>query len=74
MNSLERWWSRRSDSERLAVIIIGGVAVLAIVGGIVYAIATGGIVVTVGGMTIFMGPATAGAPDLGVARRERAAG
>lgn len=58
MSSIERWWSGRSDGEKLALGIFGGLAVVATGGALAYAIATGGVVVASGETVILVGAAT----------------
>ena len=58
MSNLARWWSSRSDGEKLALGIVGGLAVVATGGALAYAIATGGVVVASGNTVILVGAAT----------------
>ncbi len=58
MSTLERWWSGRSDGEKLALGVVGGLAVLATGGALAYACATGGVVLVSGETVIFVGAAT----------------
>ena len=58
MNSIVRWWDGRSDGEKLAIGIIGGLVVVATGGALAYAIATGGVVVATGETVILIGAAT----------------
>lgn len=58
MSNIERWWSGRSDGEKLALGILGGLAVVATGGALAYAIATGGVVVASGETVILVGAAT----------------
>ena len=58
MSSIERWWSGRSDGEKLALGIVGGLAIVATGGALAYAIATGGVVVASGETVILVGAAT----------------
>lgn len=58
MSSIERWWSGRSDGEKLALGIVGGLAVVATGGALAYAVATGGVVVASGETVILVGAAT----------------
>jgi hypothetical protein len=58
MSSIERWWSGRSGGEKLALGIVGGLAVVATGGALAYAVATGGVVVASGETVILVGAAT----------------
>ncbi len=58
MSSIERWWSGRSDGEKLALGIVGGLAIVATGGALAYAVATGGVVVASGETVILVGAAT----------------
>lgn len=58
MSNLVRWWDGRSDGEKLALGIVGGLAVVATGGALAYAIATGGVVVASGETVILVGAAT----------------
>ena len=58
MSSIELWWSGRSDGEKLALGIVGGLAVVATGGALAYAVATGGVVVASGETVILVGAAT----------------
>ncbi len=58
MSNIERWWNGRSDGEKLALGIVGGVAIVATGGALAYAIATGGVVVASGETVILVGAAT----------------
>ena len=58
MSSIELWWSGRSDGEKLALGIVGGLAVVATGGALAYAVATGGVVVASGETVILVGTAT----------------
>jgi hypothetical protein len=58
MRNIERWWSGRSDGEKLALGIVGGLAIVATGGALAYAIATGGVVVASGETVILVGAAT----------------
>jgi hypothetical protein len=55
MSNIERWWSGRSDGEKLA---LGMLAIVATGGALAYAIATGGVVVASGETVILVGAAT----------------
>ncbi|MCP3169958.1 hypothetical protein [Myxococcus qinghaiensis] len=57
MSSLARWWERRSDGEKLALGIAGGIAVVATGGALAYAIATEGLIVASGGTLVVVGKA-----------------
>jgi len=57
MSSLARWWDRRSDGEKLALGIAGGIAVVATGGALAYAIATEGLIVASGGTLVVVGKA-----------------
>jgi hypothetical protein len=58
MSNIERWWSGRSDGEKLALGIVGGLAIVGTGGALAYAIATGGVVVASGETLILVGAAT----------------
>jgi len=58
MSNLNRWWAGRSENEKLALGIFGGLAVVATGGALAYAIATGGVVVASGETVILVGAAT----------------
>jgi hypothetical protein len=58
MSSIERWWSGRSGGEKLALGIVGGIAVVATGGALAYAVASGGVVVASGETVILVGAAT----------------
>jgi hypothetical protein len=58
MSNIERWWSGRSDGEKLALGIVGGLAIVATGGALAHAIATGGVVVASGETVILVGAAT----------------
>ena len=58
MSNIERWWSGRSDGEKLALGIVGGLAIVATGGALAYAIATGGVLVASGETVILVGAAT----------------
>lgn len=58
MSNIERWWSGRSDGEKLALGIVGGLAIVATGGALAYAIATGGVVVASGETVMLVGAAT----------------
>lgn len=58
MSNIERWWGGRSDGEKLAFGIFGGLAIVATGGALAYAIATGGVVVASGETVILVGAAT----------------
>ncbi|WP_223643746.1 hypothetical protein [Corallococcus sp. EGB] len=57
MSSLARWWDRRSDGEKLALGIAGGIAVVATGGALACAIATEGLIVASGGTLVVVGKA-----------------
>jgi len=57
MSSLARWWDRRSDGEKLALGIAGGIAVVATGGALAYAIATESLIVGSGGTLVVVGKA-----------------
>lgn len=58
MSNIERWWSGRSDGEKLALGIAGGLAIVATGGALAYAIGTGGVVIASGETVILVGAAT----------------
>lgn len=58
MSDLARWWDGRSEGEKVALGMVGGLAVLATGGVAAYAIASGGIVVASGETVILLGAAT----------------
>lgn len=58
MSDLARWWDGRSEGEKIALGMVGGLAVLATGGVAAYAIASGGIVVASGEFIIVLGTAT----------------
>ena len=58
MSNIERWWSGRSDGEKLALGIVGGLAIVATGGALAYAIATWCFVVASGETVILVGAAT----------------
>ncbi len=51
------WWCDRSDAEKVALGILGGVAFCAVSGALVYAIATGGVVIATGETLVLVGNA-----------------
>lgn len=57
MSSLVRWWDGRSDGEKLALGIVGSLAVVATGGALAYAIAAEGLIVASGGTIIIVGKA-----------------
>jgi hypothetical protein len=57
MSSLVLWWDRRSDREKLALGIAGGIADVATGGALAYAIATEGLIVASGGTLVVVGKA-----------------
>jgi len=57
MSNLVRWWEGRSDGEKLALGIAGGLAAVATGGALAYAIAAEGLVVASGGTLIVVGKA-----------------
>lgn len=58
MSNLQRWWDGRSDGAKVALGIVGGLAVVATGGALAYAAATGGIIVASGETVILVGAAT----------------
>lgn len=58
MSNLKRWWSGRSDGEKLGLGIVGGLAIAATGGALAYALATGGVVIASGETVILVGAAT----------------
>jgi hypothetical protein len=58
MSNLRRWWHGRSGGEKLALGIIGGLAVVVTGGALAYAVATGGVIVMSGETVILIGAAT----------------
>ena len=57
MNSISRWWDRRSSGERRAIGIVGGVVALATGAAVAYAVIKGGAIVKVGHVLVAVGPA-----------------
>ncbi len=55
MSGLQRWWGSRSDGEKAALYVLGGLVVVATGGALAYAIATGGIVVVSGETVVLVG-------------------
>ncbi|APR75115.1 Hypothetical protein A7982_00461 [Minicystis rosea] len=53
-----RWWDARSSREKLALGLVGGIAVVATGGALAYAIASGGVVIASGETVILVGAAT----------------
>jgi hypothetical protein len=58
MNSIVRWWDGRSNGEKIALGIVGGLLAVSTGGALAYAIATGGVVVATGETVILIGAAT----------------
>lgn len=58
MSNLAHWWDGRSSIEKVAVGIVGGLAVVVTGGALAYAIATGGVVIASGETVILVGAAT----------------
>lgn len=58
MSNIALWWCSRSEGEKIALGVVGGMAILVTGGVAAYAIASGGIAVASGETVILIGAAT----------------
>lgn len=58
MSDVTRWWDKRTTTEKVALGVVGGLAVVATGGALAYAVGTGGVIVASGETVVFVGAAT----------------